>query len=156
MGLQWEFSDSEEEEEQLDLYMNDTTFDTREELEEFILTIGLTKAVDSDEEDIDYEGAKYIKKVCTCGHCEDIWSGDFEHICCQQTDKWKSLVSEEEAPGCILETEAFPQATNMYAVRNVLMLLHKKKKFKVTDPPKNNMMRYGFYRSAILFIGQLL
>jgi hypothetical protein len=106
---QWQLSDSEEEEliDNFDPYENDPTFDTSQELRDFLRSCDNAKARDSDEEDIDYKSYESVKKICSCGKCEDIWSGSFEHVCCQQTDRWKETVSETEASGCLVESEPF-------------------------------------------------
>ena len=158
MAEQWQLSESEEEEQmdQFDPYQLDPTFRSNEELELFLDGCDLAKAKDSDEEEIDYEKFKSVKKVCTCNRCADIWSGDYEHVCCQQTEQWKGTVNKDEAMGCILESDPFKQATNLFAVRNLLMQMHGKKKLKISDPPENRKMRFGFYKSSILFIGRAL
>ena len=69
------------------------------------------------------------------------------------TNKWKEIVSEEEAKGCIINAEPFKKATNSYAVRNLLMHLHRSGSVRVTDPPVNRKMRFAFYKASILFIG---
>ena len=126
-------------------------------------TCDTSQATVSDEEDVDYESVKDIEKICSCGNCSDIWSTpwpgseeSFQHICCQQTDRWKEIVSVEEAGGCIVNSEPFKQATNMFVVRNMLMQLHGRGRIRITDPPQNVQMRYGFFRSALLFIGKLV
>ena len=65
------------------------------------------------------------------------------------------FVSKSDTPYCIVNSEPFKQATNMFAVRNMLMQLHGRGRIKISDPPLNAQMRYGFYRSAMLFIGKL-
>jgi len=56
------YSDSEAEEECFDLYKDDPSFSTKEELEEFMQSCDLTKHHDSEEEDIDFESFSSIKK----------------------------------------------------------------------------------------------
>ena len=67
--------------------------------------------------------------------------------------RWKNIVSESEAKGCIVDSKPFKEATNSFAVRNLLFHMHRERKVKVADPPENKQMRYGFYKSALLFIG---
>ena len=72
-------------------YQCDPSFKNREDLEQFLK--GCDNRVesnsDSEDENVDLEGWKDIKKDCTCGRCGDITSNGFEHLCCQQIDKWK-------------------------------------------------------------------
>ena len=72
-------------------YQCDPSFKNREDLEQFLK--GCDNRVesnsDSEDENVDLEGWKDIKKDCTCGLCGDISSNGFEHLCCQQIDKWK-------------------------------------------------------------------
>ena len=67
--------------------------------------------------------------------------------------RWDILVDAEEAKGCITESKPFKDATNAYAVRNLLLHMHRQKKIKFNEPPENKQMRFGFYKSALLFIG---
>jgi hypothetical protein len=107
---QWLLSDSEEEEgPDFDPYQCDPQFESEKELNDFLATCDTGQATESDEEDIDYKSARETEKICSCGLCDDIkstpWPGSeetFEHICCQQTDRWKDTVSEVEAGGCTL------------------------------------------------------
>ena len=64
-----------------------------------------------------------------------------------------SLVTEEESQACIVDSKAFQDATNSYAVRNLLLHINRQKNVKVMDPPANNQMRFAYYKSAHLFIG---
>ena len=63
------------------------------------------------------------------------------------------MVTETEATSCITKSQPFKDATNCYAVRNLLLHMHRQKKIKVQDPPENAQMRLGYYKSALLFIG---
>ena len=62
--------------------------------------LATSQATKSDEEDIDYKSVRETENICSCGLCDDIkstpWPGSeetFQHICCQQTDRWKDTVS---------------------------------------------------------------
>ena len=145
---QWQCSDSEEEEEG-DPSTWDPCFETQDELDQFYQSCDLTRYQDSDEDIVDYESFKSIKKNCTCGKCQDIWSENYEHVCCHQTHKWRDTVSDTEAEGCLVDSDPFQQATNMYAVRNMLMQMHRKKKVKISDPPANRHHCFTFVRSYI-------
>ena len=84
-------SESEDEsEEAFDIYGADPVFDSKEELEEFMKSCNiqlLRKDNDHDKNDpICYDTQKKIEAKCSCGNCEVIWSGDFQHICCQQIE----------------------------------------------------------------------
>ena len=149
----YNLSDSEVESDCFDPYECDPVFQTKEELDKFLKTCNIQKNVDSDDEDIDY--VFKVKKKCSCGQCADIYSGNYEHICCQQYSKWKKDCNSEERFHCITQISAFSAATNQYAVRNILLQLHRQRKMKITGLPKNNQMRYGFYKASILFIGKL-
>jgi hypothetical protein len=109
----------------------------QDELDQFYQSCDLSKYQDSDEDIVDYESFKSIKKNCTCGKCQNIWSEKYEHVCCHQTHKWRDTVSGTEAEGCIVNSDSFQQPTNMYAVRNMLMQMHRKKRVKNSDPPAN-------------------
>ena len=109
-------------------------FETEPELRDFSKTVDTKTKVD--EEDIEYD--LEAKKECVCHNCEDIYSGTFEHICCQQYENWKKYVDEQEKKQCVTVTSAFQQATNPFAVRNLLLQLHRQKKIKISDPPENN------------------
>ena len=65
------------------------------------------------------------------------------------------LVPDSEQNVCIVSTQAFKDSTNPFAIRNLLLYMHKSKKIRLNDKPKNSQMRFGFYRSAVLFIGNL-
>ena len=67
--------------------------------------------------------------------------------------RWSVLVSEEEAKGCITASQPFKDATNSYAVRNLLLDMHRQRRIRLCDPPENKQMRFGFYKAALLFIG---
>ena len=69
-------------------------------------------------------------------------------------NRWKDLVADSEVCSCIVKSEAFKAATNPFAVCNLLLQMHRQKKIKITDPPENSQMRFGFYKSALLFIGK--
>ena len=102
-------------------YQCDPYFKNREDLEQFLK--GCDNRVesnsDSEDENVDLEGWKDIKKDCTCGLCGNIASNGFEHLCCQQIDKWKKNVPVEEQKSCITETAGFKMATNKFAVSNM-------------------------------------
>ena len=112
-------SDSEEEGEgDLDPYECDPQFGTEEELNDFLSTCDTGQATEVDEEEIDYKSVRETEKVCSCGQCSDIlstpWPGSeetFQHICCQQTDRWKGTVSEGEAGGCTLGCVTLDKST---------------------------------------------
>ena len=67
--------------------------------------------------------------------------------------RWKGLVSGEESKGCVVDSIAFNAASNSYAVRNLLLQMHRQKEISVSDPPENRQMRFGFYKAAHFFIG---
>ena len=123
---QWGLSDSEEEKEgDLDPYECDPQFGTEEELRDFLSTCDTGQATEIDEEEIDYRSVRDTDKTCTCGKCSDIWSTPwpgseerFQHICCQQTDRWKGTVSVEEAGGCTLGCVTLDQSTQ-YEPHNI-------------------------------------
>ena len=72
-------------------YQCDPSFKNREDLEQFLK--GCDSRVensDSEDENVDLEGWKDIKKDCSCGLCGDINSNGFEHLCCQQIEKWNT------------------------------------------------------------------
>ena len=69
---------------------------------------------------------------------------------------WKGLVAEGEEKACVVECKAYQEATTPYAVRNLLLHMHREKKYLVMDPPLNNQMRFGYYTSAHLFIGKTI
>ena len=50
----------------------------------------------------------------------------------------------------------FEDATNHFAVRNLLLHMNRDKKLVVTDPPQNKQMRFGNYKAAHLFIGTIM
>ena len=79
-----EFSDDED-----DIYGADPVFESKEELDKFMAScdIQYVKKSDCVEEKVCYEQQKGLDKLCSCGKCEDIWSGDFQHLCCQQINK---------------------------------------------------------------------
>ena len=78
-------------EETLQLYEPDEFSDdeSKEELDKFMAScdIQYVKKSDCVEDKVCYEQQKGLDKLCSCGKCEDIWSGDFQHLCCQQINK---------------------------------------------------------------------
>ena len=86
---------SSESDVSLDLFEDDPTFETAEVLEAFMKTCDVSKA-DASGESICWKKAKDagVRKICTCMNCQDIWSEGFEHLCCQQIDKWVLLYQE--------------------------------------------------------------
>ena len=83
---EFEFSDSESE-ISCDLYGDDPVFETKESLDEFLRSCDIQRGKRDVEENICFDQVKGISKNCSCERCEDIWSGDFEHLCCQQGKK---------------------------------------------------------------------
>ena len=76
--------------ESFDLYIDEPTFETKEQLEEFMESCNLQrKNPEEPEDEVCYELQKDTKKECSCNMCEDIWSHGFQHICCQQIDKYE-------------------------------------------------------------------
>ena len=71
-----------------DPYCSDPVFKSKEELEDFMSGCNLSTVKDIEDEDFDFESVKNVKKVCTCGQCEDVWSDQLEHLCRQQTDRY--------------------------------------------------------------------
>ena len=138
-------------------YQCDPSFKNREDLEQFLK--GCDNRVesnsDSEDENVDLEGWKDIKKDCTCGLCGDIVSNGFEHLCCQQIDKWKKNVPVEEQKSCLTEAAGFMMATNKFAVSNMCFQLMRRRGRRMLGNQglENNQMRFGYYRSAHLFIG---
>ena len=148
------------EEDVLEPYQNEPCFETKEALENFMKSCSKNKvnlSADSEDENVDTENWKGLKKSCTCGFCGEINSGEFEHLCCQQIAVWKTRVSVAESESCLTKAEGFQMATNMYAARNMVyqMLRRKGRKSLGNDKPSNRQMRFGFYRSAHLFIGDI-
>ena len=82
-----ESDDSDESE--YDVYGADPVFASRQELDAFMASCNIQKgaATQSGDDRVSYIEQKKIKKSCTCGKCDNIWSGDFEHICCQQIER---------------------------------------------------------------------
>ena len=107
-------------------------------------------AYNSDNEDVDFTAE--FAKHCTCDKCVDMWSGNYEHICCHQYSKWRKFASSDEETNCITLTEAFQQATNHFAIRNLLMQINRKTRSNISDPPPNRKMRFAFYKASFLFI----
>ena len=138
---EFKLSESEEDEDDCEPSISDPTFESKEERDAFLEKCAI-KTNDS-EDNIDY--SFLTKKVCTCQVCDDIYSGSYEHICCQQYDKCRKYV-KENSNVCITETEAFTQATNHFALRNLLLQMHRSKMTIICDPPKNKNMRFAFYR----------
>ena len=62
-------------------YQCDPSFKNREDLEQFLKGCDnrIESNSDSEDENVDLEGWKDIKKDCTCGRCGDITSNGFEH-----------------------------------------------------------------------------
>ena len=81
------YSDEEENIDPFDPYESDHRFTTQEELDVFMAGCDLSKVRNLDEETFDCDNFRKIKKICSCGECEDIWSDDFEHVCCHQTGR---------------------------------------------------------------------
>ena len=148
-------SDAESEDEHVVRpYEHDPKFKSKEELEHFLQGCDnvIQSESDSEDENVDYEGWQGTRKVCSCGHCEDIASKGFEHLCCQQVDKWKKNTGEE---GCLTEVAGFEMATNVFAVSNMCYQLMRRRGRTLLGNRSltNNELRFGFYRSAHLFIG---
>jgi hypothetical protein len=131
-------------------YECDPIFDTKQDRDKFVKSCDI-KPAESDDDNLDY--SSNTKKICSCGKCDDIWSGTYEHKCCKQYTKWKRHAGQEEEEKCIVDIEAFRLATNHYALRNLLLILDQKNKSQMKDPPANNQMRFAFYKAAILLIG---
>ena len=72
-----------------DVYGADPVFASKQELEEFMANCSIKKGdrAGAREDKVCYEQQSKVKKLCTCGKCQDIWSDKFEHICCQQVDR---------------------------------------------------------------------
>ena len=85
----------------------------------------------------------------------DITSNGFEHLCCQQIEKWKKNAEVEEQKTCLTEAAGFIMATNKFAVSNMCFQLMRRRGRKLSGNQglENNQMRFGYYRSAHLFIG---
>jgi len=137
-------------------YQCDPSFKNREDLEHFLK--GCDNRVensDSEDENVDLEGWKDIKKECSCGLCGDINSNGFEHLCCQQIEKWKKNAPVEEQKSCLTKATGFIMATNKFAVSNMCFQLMRRRGRKLSGNQglENNQMRFGYYRSAHLFIG---
>ena len=86
-------SESDEEiGESFDLYDADPVFETKEDLATFLASCNIQmvdEAEDKSEEGkICYNAQKKIEKKCSCGKCDDIWSEDFQHICCHQMERY--------------------------------------------------------------------
>ena len=78
------FSDSDQDSDG-DIYGADPVFKSKEDLDKFMRSCKIqTSRTSGDKEELNFHAQRSIKKNCTCGKCQDIWSGDFEHICCQQ------------------------------------------------------------------------
>ena len=74
-----------ESEDGCDIYDADPVFVNQEDLDEFLTSCKIEKAKKVGEgEQVNFNTQKGIMKLCTCKNCEDIRSGDFEHICCHQ------------------------------------------------------------------------
>ena len=85
------------EEEHVRPYEHDPSFKSKEELEHFLKGCDnrIESESDSEDENVDYESWRGIRKLCHCGHCENIVSNGFEHLCCQQMDKWKKNADKQ-------------------------------------------------------------
>ena len=82
-----DFDCDSESDENCDLYGDDPVFETKEDLDAFLGSCHLEKVKPCDKEvNVCYEHSG-MEKNCTCGFCEDIWSGQFQHICCKQKKK---------------------------------------------------------------------
>ena len=86
---EYDLSESDGEYDDIsNLYSADPVFSNKEELSEFMASCNVEKSSQSSKSNgkdtICYETQKTIKKNCSCGNCGDIWSNDFEHICCHQ------------------------------------------------------------------------
>ena len=150
--------DEECEKDALAPYQNEPCFDTKQDLENFMKTCeknNVNLSVDSEDENVDTANWVGLEKNCTCGLCDEIKSGEFQHLCCQQVTAWKTKVSVAEKAFCLTKAEGFKMATNMYAARNLVyqMLRRKGRRALGNENPSNRQMRFGFYRSAHLFIG---
>ena len=143
------------EEEHVRPYEHDPSFKSKEELEHFLKGCNnrIESESDSEDENVDYESWRGIRKLCQCGHCENIVSNGFEHLCCQQMDKWKKNADKES---CLTEVAGFSMATNVFAVSNMCYQLMRRKGRKLfgNRSLENNELRFGYYRSAHLFIGE--
>ena len=117
-------SDSDSSDEFLP-YKCDPQFKTKEALEEFMKSCDI-KLTDSDDEDLDYTFK--VTKNCTCELCGDIYTENYEHICCQQYEKWKCHIKDGENVNCLTKSVTFSQTTNHYAVRNLLLSLNRRNK----------------------------
>ena len=88
-------SDSEEESEGggFDVYGADPVFQTREELNQFMASCNIQQGKKGSnlepEEKIFFKEQKKNQKSCTCQKCEDIWSDEFQHICCHQIKRYE-------------------------------------------------------------------
>ena len=140
-----------DEEDFLDPFESDPApFKSKHDLDKFMKSCDLKAAEDSDSDNVDF--TKTVSKLCTCKRCVSISSSEYEHICCHQYPKWKNFASDEEVICCITESMAFQQATNHFAVRNLLLQISRHKRSKIPDPPPNNSMRFAFYKASYLFI----
>ena len=142
---------STEEEDFIDPFDSDPLpFQSKEQLDKFMKSCNIKPAENTDEEDVDFT-AKFVKH-CSCEKCVDMYSGSYEHICCHQYSKWAKYANSDETTACITETLAFQQATNHFAVRNLLLQINRKARSYISDPPPNNKMRFAFYKASFLFI----
>ena len=64
-------------------------------------------------------------------------------------------MTAEESQACIVNSKSFQDATNPFAVRNLLLHMNRERALSVMDPPQNKQMRFGFYKAAQLFIGKI-
>ena len=68
-----------------DMYGADPVFKSKEDLDEFMRSCKIqTSRKSGDKEELNFHAQRSIKKNITCDMCQDIVSGDFEHICYQQ------------------------------------------------------------------------
>ena len=77
-------SEVESEKGEFDVYREDPVFDTKEGLHLFMKNCGIDYRKKKDYENICHE----LVFVCSFGSCGGIWSDDFQHLCCQQIDKY--------------------------------------------------------------------
>ena len=73
-----------ESDDSIDLFSEDPVFQTKEELDKFLDSCNI-KREEKDYGDVNFK--QHDGKECSCELCEDIWSGEYEHLCCQQNSK---------------------------------------------------------------------
>ena len=86
-------SESEEDsDDTFDVYGADPVFNSKDELDDFMASCNIERGKKGSnkesKEKVFYEEQKKVKKNCTCKNCEDIWSDDFQHICCHQVKRY--------------------------------------------------------------------